>query len=403
MSFDSSSIPFSAAGILFDDPGSVVIAGVPAAGATAVAVPVQSATGGGTILITANVASATATAVVPTAVDQGETNEEYPPADWPVAPGVMHFRLEDPVLGRLDLSCENGYVVRTYDFAPPVVREVVYNNSFDDGTHDFTRFIGSRAVNLDIVLRPTQNINGTGAQFSEPAMRDALLAYAHPGRRPRLTFSEHGDDRVKQVDLRAADFSAAVTQPRFNTMSMSWVAPRGVIESSWESCVTRYIGETAGAMEIPVINRGNTNAHWTMSINGELQQPKLYLDDDVDNALELEYNVDLGGSVTISSYNRSVLIAGEKTGYRYLSDNSTWFTIPPGSHTITFETIETTRVGYPFGKWEDDGQAPVTSWADDGPYTLPGGPPWAWSTEVDPETGEPTITAVTVCYRSTWI
>jgi hypothetical protein len=402
MSFDAAT-PFSQAGQLFDDPGSSIIITVPVASAAATAQPVQSATGGGTILITSGAASAIAGAFVPAAVDQGETNEEYPPVDWPVPPGEMHFRLEDPTLGRLELSCDTGYIVRQYDFGPPTIREVVYNNSFDDGTFDYTRFIGSRAVSLDIVLRPTQNVNGTGGRVSEPQMRDALVAYAHPSRRPRLTYSEHGDDRVKQIDLRASDFSAAVTQPMFNSIGISWVAPRGVIESSYENCVTRSIGETAGAMEIPVINRGNTNANWMMSITGELQQPKLYLDGDVDNALELEYDVGLGGSVVISSYSRSVLIAGEKTGYRYLSDNSTWFTIPPGAHTITFETIETTRVGYPFGKWEDDGASPVTTWASDGPHSLPGGPPWAWSTELDPETGEPTITVVTVCYRSTWI
>lgn len=357
--------------------------------------------------ITAGVpANATADAISPYKISVEVSREEFPPPDWPQQ-GEMHFRLEDPVLGRLELSCENGYVIREYDFAPPVVREVVYNNSFDDGTYDYTRFIGSRAVTLDIVLRPTKNVNGTGPQYSEPAMRDALLAYMHPGRRPRLLYSEHGDNRVKQVDLRAADFSAVVTQPRFNSMSLSWVAPRGVIESSWLSCETQYIGELAGANTFPVNNRGNVNSHWTVTIAGELQQPVIWLDNDIDNALELEYDITLGNTIVINSLDRSVRVNGERTGYRYLSDNSTWFTIPPGSHTVNFGTAETTRVGYPFAEWEDDGVSPYVTWASDGPH-LPADdpavpPPWAWSTDVDPNTGIGAITSVTLCYRSTWI
>ena len=84
------------------------------------------------------------------------------PANWP-SPGEMCFRLADDVLGTLDLSCDTGYVVRSYEFGSPEMREVTYPNALDDGNLDFTAFIGPRAVTLDMVLRNTANVNGTGS------------------------------------------------------------------------------------------------------------------------------------------------------------------------------------------------------------------------------------------------
>lgn len=331
---------------------------------------------------------------------------ETPPPDWPDLED-MHFRLEDPVLGRLDLSCETGYIVREYDFSPPAMREVTYDNAFDDGTFDFTQFIGARAVTLDLVLRPTENINGTGVQFSEPMMRDRLLGYTHPSRRPRLIFSEFGDHRVKEIDLRGSDFSAAVTKPRFNELNVSWVAPKGIITSSFLKCETQTMSVLAGVREFSLLNEGNVNAHWSLTITGEVQMPKIYMDGDESRALELEFSANMTDTIVVTSIDRTVRVNGVRVGYRYLSDNSTWFTIPPGVHTMNFESADYTRQGYPFAEWENDGSAPLVTWAGNPPH-LPADnvavpPPWAWTTDIDPTTGQPGTTSISVCYRSTWI
>lgn len=352
-------------------------------------------------------AKSTAMAEPPVVTVATDPLRDRPPVDWPVAPGQMHFRLEDPVLGRLELLDDRGYIVREYDMGTPEIREVTYPNSFDDGTFDFTQFIGSRAVTLDVVLRPTEFIDGTGEQRSEPAMRDRLLAYAHPIRRPRLLYSEHGDDRVKEIDLRAADFSASVTQPRFNSVNISWVAPRGYIQSNFTKCEEQVMGELASTREFFLINEGNMNAHWTLAIRGEVQMPIIWLDDERATAIELEFNSTVSDNILISSLERSVRVNGVRTGYKYLSDTSTWFTIPPGDHSISVSSSDYTRQGYPFAKWENDGVAPLVTWGGAPPH-LPAynpavPPPWAWTSAADPGTGAPGVTNLIVCYRSTWI
>lgn len=276
------------------------------------------------------------------------------PTVWPDT-GEMHFRLIDDGLGALDMSCDTGYIVRQYDLGFPAVREVSYENSLDDGTYDQTQFVGARAVTLDVMLRPTQNIDGTGVQYSAPRMRDALFAYLHPGRRPMLYFSEHGDDRVKQVQLRGSQLSAPMSQPRFNAVNAGWVAPFGLIESYQLHYVTAYLDEAAGDFDFPVQNDGNVGAHWQIEILGEITTPRFMLDGNTDMILELEYESEIGDTVIIDSFTKTVSINGVPVGYRYLNDNSSWFTIPPGSHVINVDHDSTVRAGYPYLFWEGSG------------------------------------------------
>ena len=166
----------------------------------------------------------------------------YPP-EWP-APGRMHFRLDHPRLGKLDLGCDTGYVVTAYNLGFPEIREVKLNNSLDDGTFDVTRFFGARAVSLDVVLKPHQGLTPASyATAPEAQLRDKLLGYLYPGIRPRLLFSEHGDKRVRQILLRGTSASLAVSQPDYNQVNLSWIAPRGTLYSYDERCYVYRFGE----------------------------------------------------------------------------------------------------------------------------------------------------------------
>ena len=277
------------------------------------------------------------------------------PTDWPVPSGHMHFRLEDQFLGKLDLSCDNGYVVRDYEFGFPEVRSVVYPNSLDDGTYDLTRYIGSRAVTLNIVLRPTDSPTGVVDVRVEAQMRDALLAFVHPYARPRLLFSEHGDDRVRFISLRGEDAPYTISRPRFNELSVSWVAPRGYIQSP--DIVFARVSFTealAQSYALNLFNPGNAPAHWVAHIEGELTNPRFTLGDESDgNHLQLNYALQAGqGAIDIDSYTRSVFIGQQLSGYRYLEDESTWFTIPPGHSVVTVTHESAVRLGYPYALWQ---------------------------------------------------
>jgi len=280
------------------------------------------------------------------------------PSDWPVAPGEMHFRLVEPQLGTLDLGCGNGYVVREYSLGSPEIREVTYNNSLDDGTYDLTQFIGARAVTLDIVLRNTASIDGTGPIVkAESQMRDDVLKFLHPGRRPVLIFSEHGDNRCRQIQLRGTEFGWTVSKPRFNSLNLSWKAPKGIIESLGDACVTvSYKESLPSTILLDINNPGTVSSTWTMRTQGQLIDPVFQLGSE---RLSLDYNAGPTDIVTVDSFTKTVSINGVPTGYKYLNDDSDWFKIPPGRSTLEIAHSGVALAGYPFAKWEVLANTPV--------------------------------------------
>lgn len=275
------------------------------------------------------------------------------PVNWPVS-GEMHFRLVDATLGQLDLSCENGYVVRSYEFGFPELREVVYMNSVDDGTLDDTRFVGSRAVTLDMVLRNTLDIQGRVPMVrSESYMRDQLLKFCSPSVRPVLLFSEHQDDRVRSLMIRGSDAPHAVSREKFNEITASWVAPKGFIENVDTHAAEFTFGEDDLLAEyiVHTINEGTVPAWWTLTIKGNLNSPFIRLGD---RELWLNYHITSDAVVVIDSRTRTVRINGNPVGYRYLDDRSDWFRIPPGEQFISFSHLSMPRSGLPYAYWQPD-------------------------------------------------
>ena len=286
------------------------------------------------------------------------------PNDWPTE-GEMHFRLIDTMLGTLDMSCDTGYVVRSYDLGFPEVREVSYPATLDDGTFDVTTYVGARSVSLDMVLRNTPDINALRAPTqSEAQMRDELLKFLSPSRRPIMLFSEHGDDRVRMMMLRGADAPISVSQPRFNSVSVSWRAPKGLIESV-DTHVARisFNEELDAEYHIHTINRGTVPAHWQLRISGDLESPHLSIGD---LHLWLNYHLEPADIITIDSRTRTVRVGDTPVGYRYLDDKSDWFRIPPGEQVIDFSHSAVPRLGYPYAVWQPDASpasAADSAWA----------------------------------------
>ena len=256
------------------------------------------------------------------------------------------------------------------------MREVVYPNSLDDGIFDVTAFIGSRAVTLDMVLRNTVNANGTGGKLhpSESQMRDEVLQYISPQRRPFLIFSEHDDtyvdssnrvwSRVRYFVLRGSDAPISVARPQFNELSMSWVAPSGLMENvDYHQAVINFTEEDLDAeYRIHTHNGGSAPAWWTLTIDGDLESPMLELDGT--RRLWLNYHIEEPGTVIINSRLKTVTIESpgptgtirRTVGYRYLDDRSDWFRIPPGDHVISLTHKSVQRAGKPYAYWQVDPQ-----------------------------------------------
>ena len=343
-----------------------------------------------------------------------------PGAIWPpiglntwAAPGEMHFRLEEPYLGQLDLSCENGYVVQEYDLGSPDIREVSYDNSVDSGSFDITRFHGARSVSLQIALRSSISVNGTGGMIaSEAQLRDRLLGYLAPTRRPTLIFTEHQDLRIRQMDLRGSDGSVSFGQPLGNKMAATWVCPYGMVESWMVNTVTATLNEGETLSRVTLENKGNVGTHWQARLSGDVTNPILKYTDPlgVVSRLQINYDSDPGDVILIDSFSKIVTVNGASVGYKFVSPNSKWFRIAPGVSELELDYTGLVRMGYPWLRWQPAPQGPG-NWAITpgiGPQTPPnnpppgGAPPWAWSTLNDPGTGEPGIAQVTIFYRDTW-
>ena len=278
-----------------------------------------------------------------------------PPPNWPGDPQQMHFRLQHDRLGVLDLDCDSGYVVQAYDLGHPEVREVMIPNALDDGTFDLTRFYGSRAITLDIALKPHSG-TGPSSPFiaAESVLRDRLLAYTYPGIRPVMVFSEHQDERIKQVLLRGSDASIAVSQKNYNKINVSWVAPRGVLLSYEPRCYSyAFSSATADTVTQTLLNDGSAPAHWQAVLSGESVQPRFICHSgDMMQMLQLDYASGPGDVVVVDSFSRTVSVNGVATGYRYVNDLSEWFQIEPGMCELTVEQDTYTAEGYPFAFWQ---------------------------------------------------
>jgi hypothetical protein len=329
------------------------------------------------------------------------------PSDWP-EPGKMHFRLTDPRLGAIDLDCDSGYVLNAYDLGFPTVREVTLNNSLDDGTYDLTQYIGSRAITLDITLKPHAGLTPLSPFIAaESVLRDRLLRFCHPRARPSLVFSEHEDNRVKQAMLRAAQGTIAVSQRHYNKLSLSWVAPRGTFVS-WDQRCYQFLFDstTPDTQSVTIVNEGSAPATWHVHMQGESVKPRFVLNGQT--ILELDFDAVIGDTIDIDSFSRTVLINGNPVGYKYVNDNSAWWTIPPGESTLTIEQDTYSVEGYPLSFWEPDA-VHTTNWAIP-PGTTPannpppgGAPPWGWTTSIDPATGLPGNFQVDFCFFDTFV
>lgn len=282
----------------------------------------------------------------------------YPP-DWP-APGKMHFRLLHERLGALDLHCDQGYIVNGYNLGFPEVREVRVNNSLDDGAFDVTRFFGARAVSLDVTLKSHTGLTPASSYLNpEAVLRDRLLGYLYPGIRSRLLFSENGDRRVRQILIRGSSASLAVNQANYNKVNLSWIAPRGTLYSYDERCYGYIFSVTSDdAMTLNIVNEGTVPVDWRASISGYLVHPWLVLNGT--KVLQLIYTAEPGDVIVLDSFSRTITINGKPASYTYGNNAPEWFTIPPGTSTLTIEHEHFEKQpGYPYAYWQEPADPPV--------------------------------------------
>lgn len=82
-----------------------------------------------------------------------------------------------------------------------------------------------------------------------------------------------------------------------------------------------------------LVNSGNFDADLTFTFNGPVNKPRLTLDSSGD-FLEFDVNLTAGQTLVVDTAARTVLLNG--TANRYHTLSGTWWTLPPGSETVSF-------------------------------------------------------------------
>lgn len=150
--------------------------------------------------------------------------------------------LDHPSLGRLDLDCDDGFVVTSFSIGYPTVREVSINKALADGTIDTTTYVGARAVTIALRL------NNTGCDgLSTQDLIDRVSPYISPRIRPTLVYTVEKNstdpNHVRSLVLRGADAPLVVDAPKALTLVCQWIAAEPFTQSLEDSCAVAPLTE----------------------------------------------------------------------------------------------------------------------------------------------------------------
>jgi len=208
--------------------------------------------------------------------------------------------LTDPVLGRLDLDCVDGFVVTEFEIGWPEVREVTTPRSLSDGSVDTTTYLGKRPVT--VALRYDQT------KLATQNLLDLVTPFLSPRYRPQLvwTVQQSGDgcpgpaasvETVRSLRVRGVDGPLVVNAPKYLSMVLQWVAQDPYTTGLDQSCAVALItgSEEFGRTydldfdrEYPYSPQygvtsftplGNAPMDWTGTVTAEVTSPELLIND----------------------------------------------------------------------------------------------------------------------------
>lgn len=259
------------------------------------------------------------------------------------------FRLEDPVLGTLELSPENGVGNVVFDRSSPAARGVVTDRVNAHGSDDQTAFYGSSTVALTLSAFNPADVGG---------LLDQLRAFASPARRPVLYFTTADSQTERRVRLRGDQLGAPQSRPDLAAVQVQWKVPDGVVESAVESLVqvsavapgepgrvyprTYPITYPALAAGTTVANEGTEPAAPLLRLWGPCTDPDLVL---VTEAGEQHFAL-VGVSLTAEQYaevdvrETTALLNGrpaESLAGAVDWLNAVWWWLAPGDNSVRYE------------------------------------------------------------------
>lgn len=281
--------------------------------------------------------------------------------------------LTDPTLGTLDLSCEQGFVVTSFEIGWPEVREVSYNRALSDGAVDTTEFLGKRAVTvalrMDQRYAPTQSIIDRISPFLSPRYRPTIVWSVQDAPDPCPTVVTTGAcyNPIRSLMLRGADAPLVVDKPKYLEIVLQWVAQDSYVSAIDETCV---VVSVTGAEEFgreydldfdrdyplsPVYGIlyfdtcGNAPMNWVGTLVGEIEDPEILVNDVTITFTGLTLTA--GQTIIIDTEQRTILRNGDVNDSVYgLTNFAQWtwddLRLTPGTNQIRLEGSNT--IGAPY-------------------------------------------------------
>jgi hypothetical protein len=199
----------------------------------------------------------------------------------PTDPGYLPPLVFQPSYGFVPQGMNQGF---------PEVRDNVTKRPSQDGTFDFTEFLGARSVTLNVALSPETS------GLSERDLEDQLRRWMHPSRRSWLYVQSSGGSDFRRIYVRPSTVASSmnfITNRNFRTVSLSWKAANGVwegaelqmeeLEAGTDSETGRTYDETYDKTypasdvvgEKTVYNYGTAPAFPIARIYGPVTQPRI--------------------------------------------------------------------------------------------------------------------------------
>lgn len=253
--------------------------------------------------------------------------------------GPSKVSLWEPTLGRLELG-DLPFVVESFQIGSPSIRDNVKNRAHADGEFDDTLYHGASAITVSTRLGSRTNC---GSDYGMAQLRDTLIAYAHPRRRPRLYWrypgdpgpsdDPYGDGAGQWATVRGASWPFVVNGPKYPVLVVQFRNPLGQmflgdLEASPHSATAFSGDEPGGRVYTPtthyvtapernypnvtspagtaiIHNNGNGYADWVMTVNGPFDAGAFV----VLAGVTIEFNDALlvNEHVTLNSRNKTVM------------------------------------------------------------------------------------------------
>lgn len=267
------------------------------------------------------------------------------------------FMLRDDDYGILPdvyLTNAQGYYIAEFEPGFPEFREDTEQRTAGDGILDFTRSHGAATVTMRMLIT---NVNRYGR--SRRSLLDDIMYHCAPSARSYLHWQLNDEVESRCMMLRAGRVTRGVQAHNRQEVLLSWIAPRGVQESSelqvinvgpdaltgqagrvYDLTFDRTYPASAPQGTTSLVNRGTAVAYPRLRIHGSCQDPLIRNDTAKLQMRFQNLSIPAGSYLEIDMYRHTILMNGDSTDTRMNFvrwGDSDWFGVLPGPNEWVFQ------------------------------------------------------------------